>query len=91
MWANHDLCLAKVRLAMGIGSQVEVDKCLERVQSARAGAVQVRNEETEILKTFEEEHRIKPQDTPALTPMNPDEYVEGRSLVDQENRTRRKL
>ena len=91
IWANHDLCLAKVRLAMGFGSQAEVDKCLGRVESARTGAVKVWNEETEILKAFEAEHRPKPQDTPPLVPMNPDEYIQGRYVVDQENKTRRPL
>jgi hypothetical protein len=91
MWANHDLCLAKVRLAMGFGSQVEVDKCLARVTDACAGCVQVRDQETAILKRFDEEHRPKPADTPLLVPMNQDEYIEGRSVVDQENKTRRSL
>lgn len=76
---------------MGFGSQVEVDKCLERVKVAQAAAVRVWEQENAILQRFEDECRPEPVDTPLLTPMNPDEYIEGRSVVDQENKTRRPL
>ncbi len=91
MWANHDLALAKTKLALGLGSQQEINKCLQRVAAARVSAVEVWNQEAEILKAFDEEHRVKPKDTPLLVPMNPDEFIQGRSVVDQENKTRRRL
>ncbi len=91
MWANHDLALAKVRLASGIGSQAEVDKALVRLKYAKECAIEAWDQETEILKAFEDEHRPEPEATPILKPMNADEHIQGRYVVDQENKSRRNL